>query len=218
MSEDDEIKNVAGYIRVSTRKQKEEDSHIRQRKRLKEWAERNNVNIDFFEDIAISGQCDKRESYQDMMSEADNYDALVVRELSRFGRSLRKVLNDIQELRDKKDTDFVSIKENIDLSTAQGKLFFNIIGAFNQFWADLSRERTLEMIERRREEGKSIGRKSKLDFEQLKYAYILYHDEGFSYEDVANRLKDEYEFDKLDASTVMRNLKNLEDELRKEIE
>lgn len=174
---------LAGYIRVSTAKQKEEDSHEHQRTRLEEWAATHGHDITLYEDIAISGQAADRDAYDCLMAEAQQYDAIIVRELSRFGRSLQQVLNDIDDLHDE-GVDFISLKENIDLTTAQGKLFLNIIGAFNQFWADLARERANEMVQRRREEGKPIGRPKKLDTEELERVYE-WREKGLSYGEIA---------------------------------
>lgn len=72
------------------------------------------------------------------------------------------MLNDIDDLHDD-GVDFISLKENIDLTTAQGTLFLNIIGSFNQFWTDLARERATEMVQRRREEAnRSVARRNSM--------------------------------------------------------
>jgi|APHM01.1.fsa_nt_gi Site-specific recombinases, DNA invertase Pin homologs len=152
--------SVAGYVRVSTEQQEEQNSHERQRERLEKWAEANGYEIDIYQDIAISGQDDTRDAYRDLMGdptedelgEATEYDVLIVREMSRFGRSLQQVTKDIERLNEK-EVDFVSLKEDIDMTTAQGKLMLHIIAAFNQFWADWSRERAMEYVEHAREEG-----------------------------------------------------------------
>lgn len=192
---------VAGYVRVSTEQQKEEGSHENQRDELERWAEREGHDIEFFEDIAISGQSDEREDYQELMDRAEEFDAIVVRELSRFGRSLQKVLNDVDELHER-GVDFISLKENIDLTTAQGKLFLNMIGAFNQFWADLARERANEMVQRRREEGKPIGRPKKLDPEELEQVYE-WRRMGLSYGNIASLVQDGFGKE-VDQSTIYR--------------
>lgn len=97
-----------------------------------------------YEDIAMSGQFSGWGAYDRLMAEAQQYDAIIVRERSRFGHSLQQMLNDIDDLHDV-GVDLISLKEDIDLTTAQGKLFLNIIGAFNQFWVDLARERANEI-------------------------------------------------------------------------
>lgn len=158
--------HVAGYIRVSTEQQKEEGSHENQREQLEEWADREGHTIEFYEDIAISGQADERTDYDELLDDAEQFDAIVVRELSRFGRNLQRMLNDIRDLRER-GVDFISLKDNIDMTTAQGKLMMQMIGAFNEFWANIARERANEMVQRRREEGKPIGRPKKLNEDQL---------------------------------------------------
>ena len=175
--------NVAAYVRVSTEQQKEEGSHEDQRDQLVEWAERNNHDIEVFEDIAISGQADDRPAFEELMSRAPEFDAVAVREFSRFGRSLRQVLNDIKRL-DDSDTEFISLKDNFDTSTAQGKLLMNVVGAFNQFWADLARERAIENVERRRANGDPIGAPKKLDAAQ-RAKVREYHDTGIGYAAIA---------------------------------
>lgn len=193
--------NVAGYIRVSTKQQKEDGSHVNQREELERWADREDHDITYFEDIAISGQSEEREDYDELMDRAEEFDAIVVRELSRFGRSLQRVLNDVDDLHDR-GVDFISLKENIDLTTAQGKLFLNMIGAFNQFWADLARERANEMVQRRREQGKPIGRPKKLDDDQLDQVRD-WNDAGLSYSAIATLVEDQYQI-QVDQSTIYR--------------
>lgn len=84
---------VAAYVRVSTEQQKDDDSHVNQRERIEQWADRNGYDsIDWFEDIAVSGQSENREHYQRLMDSYQEYDAVVVRELSRFGRDPLTVL------------------------------------------------------------------------------------------------------------------------------
>lgn len=201
-------KKAAGYVRVSTEKQKKEESHKKQRDRLEEWGEREQYDLTIFEDIAISGQSNEREAYDELMSRAEEFDVIVVRELSRFGRSLQRVLRDIEEL-DDRDVDFISLSENIDLTTAQGSLFFHIVGAFNQFWADLARERAEEMIQRRREEGKPIGRPRKVNDEQLA-DIIEWHSKNLSYGEISTLLREIHQVD-VSRSTVYRYVNELDE-------
>lgn len=193
--------NVAGYVRVSTEQQREEGSHENQREHLERWADRNDHDLELFEDIAISGQSDDRPEYEAMMDRADEFDAVAVRELSRFGRSLQQVLQDIEDLQGR-DVDFISLEDQFDTSTAQGKLLMQIIGAFNEFWANLARERANEMVQRRREEGKPIGRPRKLDDEQLSQVRE-WRDMGLSYGDIATLVEDGYGVS-VDSSTIYR--------------
>ena len=58
----------------------------------------------------------------------------------------------------KKDIKFISYSDNLDFSTAAGKLHFQILGAFAEFERALISERTKEGIRRARINGKRIGR------------------------------------------------------------
>ncbi len=193
--------NVAGYVRVSTEQQKDEGSHIRQREQLEAWADRNDHDLEIFEDIAISGQSDDRPEYHEMMDRADEFDAVAVRELSRFGRSLQTVLKDIETLKEQ-DVDFTSITEEFGTDSAMGTAMMQMIGVFNEFWANLARERANEMVQRRREEGKPIGRPRKVDGETLDQIRE-WHDAGLSYSAIATLVEDIIG-EPIDQSTIYR--------------
>ena len=179
---------VAGYVRVSTEQQKEEGSHIRQREQLEEWADRHGHDLEIFEDIAISGQSDDRPEYDSMMRRAGEFEAVAVRELSRFGRSLQTVLRDIETLAEQ-DVDFVSISEDFSTESAMGKAMMQMIGVFNEFWANLARERANEMVQRRRAQGKPIGRPRKVDDETLEQVR-QWRESGLSYAAIATLVED----------------------------
>lgn len=194
---------VAGYIRVSTEQQRQENSHERQRERLQEWADRNGHGIELFEDIAISGQSNERPEYEAMMDTASSgeFDAVAVRELSRFGRSLQQVLQDIERLQEH-EVEFVSVTESFDTSSAMGKAMMQMVGVFNEFWANLARERAQENVERRREEGKPIGRPKKLGGDELEQVRE-WREMGLSYGDIATLVEDGFGVS-VDQSTIYR--------------
>jgi len=193
--------HVAGYVRVSTEEQKREGSHENQREHLEAWADRNGHEILVFEDIAISGQADERPEYGELMNRAAEFDAVAVRELSRFGRSLQQVLNDIERL-DDHDTDFISVSESFDTSSAMGTAMMQMIGVFNEFWANLARERAQENIERRREKGEPIGRPTKLNEEQ-KAEVREWNEKGLGYAAIATLIEDAYGIE-VSRSTIYR--------------
>jgi len=202
---------AAGYVRVSTEKQREQESHVRQRERLEGWATANGYEIDIFEDIAISGQSNKREDYNELMGDPDGdtlgvateYDVVVVREMSRLGRSVRRVCSDIQLL-DDSGVEFVSLKEDIDMTTAQGKLMMHIITAFNQFWADWSRERAMEYVEQaRQDDDKQLGRPRKLTGSEVVDDLERWRKGGLSYAEISRFMYEIHDID-VDESTVYR--------------
>lgn len=199
---------VAGYVRVSTKEQKEDGAHVNQRGRLERWAEDNGHDIAFFEDTAVSGQSENREDYQEMMERIDEFDAVAVRELSRFGRNLRKVLQDIDEL-DQEGVEFISLRDNIDTTTAQGKLFFHIKTAFNQYWSDLAQERSQEMVQRRREQGERVGRPPKLPAEERQLVRDL-HGDGLGYRAISKLSTNDNRFsEEISPATVKRYVESV---------
>lgn len=209
------LKKAAGYIRVSTEKQKQDGSHVRQKEKLDDWAEENNHSIEFFEDIAVSGQKEERKQYKKLMQQLENFDVVVVRELSRFGRDLQTVLKDIEKITEK-DVDFVSLKEKmIDTTSAEGKMFLQIIGAFNEFWANIARERTEELIQQKKESGEGWGRPKKLDPKQAEKVRE-WRDRGLSYGKIKTLIEEDrdqfLDIDSISRRTVMDYCKNGEKE------
>jgi len=68
-------------------------------------------------------------------------DTLVVWKLDRLGRSLKHLIESVQEL-DTRGIGFKSLQDNIDTTTPGGKLLFHILGSLAEFERDLIRERT----------------------------------------------------------------------------
>ena len=182
----------------------EEGSHENQRNQLEEWGNRNGHDLQLFEDIAVSGQADDRPAYDQMMGQLKEFDAVAVRDLSRFGRSLQRVLRDIETL-DDQDVDFISITEDFSTESAMGTAMLQMIGVFNEFWANLARERANEMVQRRREQGKPIGRPRKLDDDQLEQVHE-WNNMGLSYSAIATLVEDAWGVE-IDKSTIYRYCK-----------
>jgi len=108
--------DVAAYVRVSTQQQKDEGAHESQRDSIRSWAEQSGYNpdedIEWYQDIAISGQADNRGEYSKLMERYDDYEIVVVRELSRFGRDPLTVLQDVEEIIDSKALNIPSYNQN----------------------------------------------------------------------------------------------------------
>jgi DNA invertase Pin-like site-specific DNA recombinase len=77
--------------------------------------------------------------------------------LDRFGRSLRHLVNALAEF-ESLNIAFVSLSDNLDLSTASGRLMFQIIGAMAEFERALIQERVRAGIRNARAKGQRIGR------------------------------------------------------------
>ena len=84
-------------------------------------------------------------------------DAVLVWKLDRFGRSLRHLFNALAEL-EALGLTFISLRDNLDLSTPSGRLMFQIIGAMAEFERSLIQERVKAGLGNARAKGKPLGR------------------------------------------------------------
>ena len=144
---------VAIYARVSTRDQHPENQLIQ----LKEYAKRHNYEYEVFEEKESTRKT--RPIKQDLMNRLrqKEFDGVLVLKLDRWARSLPELALEVQELYGK-GVSFVSLRDNIDLSSATGKLQFHILSAFAEFERELIRERTLDGLERAKINGTKLGR------------------------------------------------------------
>ncbi len=85
-----------------------------------------------------------------------------------------ELILDVKELLDK-EIGFISISDNLDFTTATGKLHFQILSAFAEFERSLISERTKEGLRRAKAQGKKPGRPkgSKDSKPRRKSGYIL---------------------------------------------
>jgi DNA invertase Pin-like site-specific DNA recombinase len=73
-------------------------------------------------------------------------DKLVVTRLDRLARSLRDLQNISHDLKER-EVDLVVLEQSIDTSTAEGRLFFNMLGAIGEFETELRKARQREGID-----------------------------------------------------------------------
>jgi putative DNA-invertase from lambdoid prophage Rac len=106
----------------------------------------------------------------------NNDDAVIVYKLDRWARSSSELILETKELLDK-GVAFIALADNLDFSSASGKLHFQILSAFAEFERELIRERTIEGLKRAKAQNKPIGRpKGKKDSKKRATSgYILRH-------------------------------------------
>jgi DNA invertase Pin-like site-specific DNA recombinase len=118
-----------------------------------------------YEDKA-SGTKEDRPSLQEMLSNLRKGEVVVVWRLDRLGRSLKHLLQIVEEL-EAKGVGFKSLTEGFDTTTSGGKLIFQIFGALGEFERNLIVERTKAGLEAARARGRKGGRKEKLNDKQV---------------------------------------------------
>lgn len=136
------------YVRVSTVEQNEE----RQIEALEKW------QIEKWYQEKVSGKNTKREQLQLMLDFVREGDEIYILDFSRLSRSVGDLLGIVEDLQ-KKKVRLVSLKENLDTSTATGKLMLTVIGAIAEFERENLLERQREGIAIAKREGKYKGRK-----------------------------------------------------------
>ena len=82
---------------------------------------------------------------------------MLVWKIDRFGRSLKHLVNALAELA-ALGVAFISLRDNLDLSTPSGRLMFQIIGAMAEFERALIQERVRAGLRNARAKGKRLGR------------------------------------------------------------
>jgi DNA invertase Pin-like site-specific DNA recombinase len=154
----EEMMRTAIYARVSTTNHGQDVSL--QTRDLEQFAQARGWRlVDSYLDIGISGANDKRPELDRLMADAKRrrFDIVLVWKLDRFGRSLRHLVNALAEF-ESLNIAFVSLSDNLDLSTASGRLMFNIIGAMAEFERELIRERVKAGMKNAKAKGTRIGR------------------------------------------------------------
>lgn len=99
-------------------------------------------------------------------------DILVVWKLDRLGRSLPDLVQTIGKLAER-GIGFQSLQEQIDTTTAGGKLIFHIFASLAEFERDLIRERTKAGLAAARARGRLGGRPKGVDQKKQKAALAL---------------------------------------------
>lgn len=136
------------YIRVST----EDQNTARQEEAMKSLG----IEKAFIEKISWKSM--DRPQLKAMLDYVREGDTLVVESYSRLARNTKDLLSIVEEL-EKKGVAFVSLKENIDTSTPQGKLMLTIFAGLAQFERECTLQRQKEGIAIAKTEGKYKGRK-----------------------------------------------------------
>ena len=84
-------------------------------------------------------------------------DTLAVIRLDRRGRSLRELLETVEDLKGK-EINLNSLEERIDITSAAGELVFHVFGAIAQFERRLISKRTKDGMATARKHGRNPGR------------------------------------------------------------
>ncbi len=141
------VGDILGYARVSTADQ---DLSGQKDRLLQHGA------IRVFEDV-ISGKTFNRPGLAALLDQARPNDTLAVIRLDRLGRSLKELLETVDNLK-AREINLISLEERIDTTSAAGELVFHVFGAIAHFERRLISERTKDGLASARKHGRIPGR------------------------------------------------------------
>lgn len=141
-----------GYARVSTGDQ---DPQLQIDALTRAGVQKRDIRTDHGQ----SGAKASRPAWDALRDELESGDVLVVWKLDRAGRSVKHLVDLVEDLRER-GIGFKSLTEGIDTTTPGGRLVFHIFAAMAEFERDLIGERTDAGLAAARAQGKMGGRPS----------------------------------------------------------
>src|SRR5690242_19054607 len=178
------MKRAAIYARVSTHNGQNPEmqlGEVRDYCKRREW-----VVSGEYVDTGISGSKEHRPALDRLLADCRKrrIDAVVVYRYDRFARSVRQLVNALEEFRSL-GIDFVSLHEGVDTSTPNGRLVFGIFASIAEFERELIRDRVRSGLAAAKARGKQLGR-PRVTVDELKIAEL--RAEGHGWKAIAEEL------------------------------
>ncbi len=155
------MKKIAIYLRVSTNGQK----FASQIPDLKRWIAAQDPaetgEVQWYRDKS-TGRNTERPGYKRLMNAIDRLEIsqVIIWRLDRISRSVADLQAILTKFKAKK-VNLVSLKENLDMKSASGRLLINILGSLAEFESELRSERVLAGQAAARAAGKTWGGRPK---------------------------------------------------------
>lgn len=192
---------VAIYCRVSTTDQDTD----RQKRELTAWAERSGWEVVALEAETASGAKDNRPVRSKILALAKgrHISAVLVAELSRWGRSTSDLLTTVEQLSHYGVSLRCLTGMDFDLTSPQGKLIFTMLSGISEFERALTAERTRSGLAAARARGKRLGRQTGDTPVQTRHRRAIrdLRASGYSIRAIADKLR-------ISPTTVQRSLKS----------
>ena len=170
---------LIGYARVST----QEQNLDLQTTALKEAGCKK-----IFTEKASGAQRDRHELKAAINYARSKEDVLVVWKLDRLARSLKQLIETVEQLETQK-IGFLSLTESINTTTSGGRLIFHIFASLAEFERSIIRERTTAGLKATKQHGRIGGRPLALNEKDLTIAKSLLQDPKITVEEIAKRMQ-----------------------------
>lgn len=182
------VQKVAIYCRVSTSDQ----SCERQERDLLEYAHLAGYQvIGIWKDTAAGTKQNRVERQKVLaMAQARKIDAILVTEMTRWGRSTIDLMQTLQELHAWNVSLIATTGIQFDLNTSQGRLIANLMAILAEFERDLVRERVRSGIAAAKARGQKLGRQTgqRVKADRLAPKVLQMVEQGNSYRQIAAAL------------------------------
>ena len=175
---------AAIYARVSTNNG--QDPYMQTRE-LREYCQRRGWDIEGeYVDAGVCGAKEHRPQLDLLLvaCRKRRVDAVVVYRYDRFARSLRQLVNALEEFRSL-GIEFISLHEGVDTSTPNGRLVFGIFASIAEFERELIRDRVKSGIAAAKSKGMKLGR-PRVSVDAARIAAL--RDSGASWSIIARQL------------------------------
>src|SRR6185503_7646948 len=149
------MKRVAVYARVSSNNGQNPEMQLQE---VPQYCTRREMTIvREYVDSGISGAKERRPALDQLLADCQRraVDCVVVYRYDRFARSLRQLVNALEEFRSL-GIDFISLHEGVDTSTPNGRLVFGIFASIAEFERELIRDRVRSGLAAAKAKGKHV--------------------------------------------------------------
>lgn len=167
---------LLGYARVSTGEQDARGQHDQLQ----------TAGCSLIWTDTASGALAARPQLDALLAYAEDGDTIVVARLDRLGRSLAHLVTTVTDLGDR-GVGVRSLHEQLDTTSASGRLAFHVFGALAEFERELTRERTQAGLQAARSQGRVGGRPTVMTAERREAARQMI-DNGYEVAQVARTL------------------------------
>ncbi len=144
------------YLRVSTGEQE----IGMQEQSINQYCKINNIiSIKTYKDVGVSGTKESRPGFDKMLQDMRDkkFDTIIVYKLDRIGRSLSHLVRLFEEF-SKKNISFISVTQNLNTITPEGKMFLQMLMVLSEYERALIVNRVNDGLNRARAKGKTLGR------------------------------------------------------------
>lgn len=149
---------VALYARVSKALEQNPENQLQA---LREWARRADAEVvgEYVDEISSKDTRPQKEAVLGLLR-TRQADGVAFYALDRWGRNMSELVLELEEFSGQGWV-MMALKEQIDLSSAAGRLFAHVLAAMANFERERIRERTLLGLARAKAQGKRLGRPRK---------------------------------------------------------